>query len=102
CVLLILDTICPQKTGVNPFVETVSISHTCGSINFLLKPALLFQNLRWLAKRRRALLESNSPRNNQLETHRNRWSKEERSAGRSSLLRQCGGAFHWHHRVDSP
>jgi len=31
-------------------------------------------------------LESNSPRDNQPETDRNRWSKEERSAGRSLFL----------------
>jgi hypothetical protein len=38
---------------------------------FLLKFPLLFQDDTRLVKRRRALLESNSPRNNQLETHRN-------------------------------
>ena len=61
--------------------------------NCLLTLTLLVQNHRWLVKRRRALLESNSPRNNQLETHRNRWS-DERSAGRSSLLLNLHLAMH--------
>lgn len=51
----------------------------------LLKLLLWVQNHRRLAKRRRTLLERNAPRNNQPETHRNRWS-EGRSAGRSSFF----------------
>ncbi|MDX6443477.1 MAG: hypothetical protein QOH71_551 [Blastocatellia bacterium] len=41
---------------------------------------LLIQNRLRLVKRRRALLESNSPRNSQPETHRNRWSEEHSAA----------------------
>ena len=94
------DTQLAHTRGVNPSVETVFNWHTFGSKIFLFKLPLLIQNLRRLVKRRRALLESNSPRNNQPETDRNRWS-EERSAGRSLLLnlRAATPAHHW---IDSP
>ena len=57
--------------GVNPSVETMLNCHITVRWIFLLKSSLLLQNRRRLVKRRRALLESNSPRNSQPETHRN-------------------------------
>jgi len=47
------------------------IWHTCSFWVFLLKLPLLLQDDARLIKQRRALLESNSPRNSQRETHRN-------------------------------
>jgi len=59
-----------RQLGVNPSVETVWNWHTFRLMVFFLKCLLLPQDGARLVKRRRALLESNSPRNNQLETHR--------------------------------
>ena len=67
----------PPRAGVTPVSETVAIfTHLVWIDCLLFKALVLRQNCERLVKRRRALLESNSPRNNQPETHRYRWSGE--------------------------
>ena len=81
-----------QLHGVNPSVETVWNWHTFRLMVFFLKCLLLPQDGARLVKRRRALLESNSPRNNQLETHR-----DDEPEGGSWVAPRC---FYLAHRTD--
>src|SRR5262249_11248693 len=57
-------------TGVTPSIETVRKLPGYRSLGLARRTEVVVAAWRQLRKRRRALLESNSPRNTQLETHR--------------------------------
>jgi hypothetical protein len=84
------NPLCRHTVGVNPLLRQSAIGTLAVRWIFLLKLPFFFQNRPRLAKRRRALLESNSPRNNQPETHQNRWSGERSSDRSSSANRSIG------------
>src|SRR5262252_10170485 len=58
------------RRGVTPCCETVRKLPGYRSLNLARRTWVVGCSMRQLRKRRRALLESNSPRNTQLETHR--------------------------------
>ena len=65
-----MGTIRAHSRGVNPSVETVCDWHTCRSLDFATQITSSCSHYPRLAKQRRALVETNPPRNNQPETHR--------------------------------
>src|SRR5205823_545165 len=72
---------------VHPWGETVAKRHTCRSMIFTIQMAPFFGQSPQLVKRRRALLESNPPRNNQPETHQGYESGSSRGAAPHSIDR---------------